>query len=251
MKDLEIEELTVKLEIAQLENEDMNDKLQLQLEQMVSDVAADQQKHAEVLKMNEQLQLQLQQMASVGQELLDSKDKHISSLHTEHSYMESLAARLKDLLSVEQEVLGLKTKVVQLEEKNAMLEDADRMCQVLRDENYKLEGELTDWREWVLDVEAERNILEELHEDDDKHIEDLVREKKDLEAQFFTMDKENKQQKIEIQDLRNTVFELRHSMEHGGGTSSAKEYEKFNFTPSNYEPPPLEEEDDDHMDHHD
>merc|ERR550532_3750585 len=115
----------------------MNDKLQLQLEQMVSDVAADQQKHAEVLKMNEQLQAQLQQMASVGQELLDSKDKHISSLHTEHSYMESLAARLKDLLSVEQEVLGLKTKVAQLEE-NLVLEDADRMCQTLREENYKL-----------------------------------------------------------------------------------------------------------------
>ena len=158
--------------------------------------------------------------------------------------------RLKDLLSVEQEVLGLKTKVVQLEEKNAMLEDADRMCQALRDENYKLEGELTDWREWVLDVESERKILEELHEDDDKHIEDLVREKKDLEAQFFTMDKENKQQKIEIQDLRNTLFELRHQIEHGGSASSAKEFEKMNFTPQDYKPTALDgDEDDEYVDH--
>jgi len=248
---IEIEELTVKLEIAQMENEELNDKLQDQLDAMVAEMASDSAAHAQVLKMNEQLKAQLAQMATVAHELLDTKDKHINSLATEHSYVESLSARLKDLLSVEQVVLGLKTQVAQLQEKNEMLEDADRMCQALREENYKLEGELTDWRSWVLDVEAEREILEELHEDDDKHIEDLVREKKDLEAQFFTMDKENKQQIIEIQDLRKELFELRHKMEHQGA-ATAKEFEKFNFTPNDYKPTALDGDDDgDHDYDHD
>merc|ERR1712176_1142890 len=101
----------------------------------------------------------------------------------------------------------------ELEDKCAGLEDADRMCLSLTEYNNTLEGELTDWREWVLDVEAERKILEELHENDDIHIADLIKEKKDLNVQLVTMDKENKQFKIERQDLQKEIFELRNKME--------------------------------------
>ena len=93
MKSIEIEEMNLKLEIAQMENEELNDKLQEQLDAMVAEVEEDGQGTAELLKMNEALKAQLSMMATVGQELLDSKDKHINSLATESSYVESLGAR--------------------------------------------------------------------------------------------------------------------------------------------------------------
>ena len=134
-------------------------------------------------------------------------------------------------MSVEQEVLGLKTRVRELEDQNNVLQDAERMNETLREYNNELEGELTDWREWVLDVEAERKILEELHENDDKHIVDLSKEKKDLEVQLVSIDKENKQLKIEKQDLQKEIFELRNKMERQD-ISAANEYQKYNFAPT-------------------
>merc|ERR1712228_40126 len=163
------------------EIEELNEKLEESLDAYVDKIASDDKENAEVIKLNEELQQQLSILVKVGQDLMDSKDKHINRLTTESDYVDSLSARLKDLLSVEQEVLGLKSKVQQLEDKCAVLEDADAMCQTLTEFNNVLEGELSDWRCWVLDVEAERKILEELHEDDDQHIIELTKEKKDLE----------------------------------------------------------------------
>ena len=65
------------------------------------------------------------------------------------------------------------------------------------------------------------------------------------------MDKESKQQTIEIQDLRKELFELRHSMERQDA-ATAKEFEKFNFTPKDYKPTTLDgddEDEDEYMDH--
>eukprot|EP01084_Bolivina_argentea_P097462 175195_1 len=231
MKEVEIEELTIKLEIANLEIEELNEKLEDSLDKYVQNISADDKEHAEVIKLNQELQQQLATLVKVGQDLFDSKDKHINKLATESNYVDSLSARLKDLLSVEQEVLGLKSKVQQLSDKCGMLEDADRMCQQLTEYNNRLEGELTDWREWVLDVEAERAILEELNGEDDQHIIDLMKEKKDLEVQLVSLDKENKQIQIEKHDLEKEIFELRNKMERQDA-SAATEFEKYNFAPT-------------------
>eukprot|EP01083_Nonionella_stella_P238990 836975_1 len=213
MREVEIEELNIKLEIASIEIEELNEKLEENLDEYVSSISSDKNEHASVIAMNKELQQQLTILIKVGQELLDTKDKRINSLSTESDYVDSLSARLKDLLSVEQQVLGLKTEVQQLKDKCIVLEDADRMCQQLTQYNNQLEGELTDWREWVLDVEQERKLLEELHENDEQYINELIKEKKDLNVQLFELDKENKQLKIEKQDLQKEIFELRNKME--------------------------------------
>ena len=93
MKEVELEEMTIKLEIANIEIEELNEKLEESLDQYVEQIAADNKEHAEVLKMNQELQQQLQSLVRVGQELIDSKDKHINSLATESNYVDSLSAR--------------------------------------------------------------------------------------------------------------------------------------------------------------
>ena len=91
LRDVEVEELTVKLEIRDLEIEELQEKLTEALEAEAEEL--DNAKYQEVLKTNAELQKQLAQMAQIGQELLDSKDKHINSLATERSYVDSLGAR--------------------------------------------------------------------------------------------------------------------------------------------------------------
>ena len=122
-----------------------------------------------------------------------------------------MLARLKDLLSVEQEVLSLKSK-----------------CK-------GLEGELTDCREWVLDVEAERKILEELHHDDDQHIEDLSKHQKDMEVRLKALESENKQLTIQQQDLQKEIFQLHNKME-SRDLSAAQDFGSNNLTPFRYQP---------------
>jgi len=228
MKEIENEELNIKLEIANIEIEELKEKQQQSLDVYVDKVAADKSQHAEVVRLNQEMQQQLSGMVKVCQDLLESKDKRINRLATEHDYVDSLSARLKDLLSVEQEVLGLKSKVKELEDKCASLVDADRMCRALTEYNNQLEGELGDWREYVLDVEAERKILEELNEHDEKLITDLAKEKKDMEVQLVALDKEHKQLKIEKSDLEKQIFELRNKMERQQ-LSAADDLTKYNF----------------------
>lgn len=93
MLEVENEELSVKLEIANIEIEELNEKLEEQLDQYVEQIATDQKEHAEIVALNQQLQQQLAEIVRIGQDLIDSKDKHINSLATESNYVEQLSLR--------------------------------------------------------------------------------------------------------------------------------------------------------------
>ena len=93
LKEVECEELQIKLEIAQLENEELQEKLEESLDSYVEKVGADKEEHAKLLQFNAELQNKLQTLSKIGQELLDSKDKHINYLSTDSDYVDSLSAR--------------------------------------------------------------------------------------------------------------------------------------------------------------
>ena len=104
---------------------------------------------AAVLKFTEDLQTLLAALVKVGQELLDSKDKHINPPATESDYVDNLAARFKDLI---------------LKSKCSSLKDADRMYVSLTTYNHELEGEQADLHEWVLLSDADMLQRKDKHE---------------------------------------------------------------------------------------